>query len=241
MVFGLVTDDRDVMSLFMFLHGLTLNVDAYIKFLEEIPKSSGGSGWNQWRFLWINSIYSISIYFQVILVDISDKDIRVIFIFVEFWRQFTHRILCILFWGLTMWRKQWYSICEKWNKKDVVLGTQRNNNFQFLRWSLLIFIIKGFRTIVFILIVISTTFRTICPPPFFRCLSNSGTFTELQTTSFIYIFIYIYIYIHIRQKKFDISSLLTLLAFFYGVVCNRVVESSIGCMCSASVRIGPTI
>ena len=47
------------------------------------------------------------------------------------------------------------------------------------------FIIKGFRTIAFILIVISTRFRPICPPAFFRCLSNSGTFTELRTTSFI--------------------------------------------------------
>ena len=48
-----------------------------------------------------------------------------------------------------------------------------------------IFISKGFRTIVFIFIVISTTFRPIRPPAFFRCLSNSGTFTELRTTSFI--------------------------------------------------------
>ena len=48
----------------------------------------------------------------------------------------------------------------------------------------MIFIIKGFRTIVFIFIVISTTFRPICPPTFFRCLSNSGTYTELRTTSF---------------------------------------------------------
>ena len=47
------------------------------------------------------------------------------------------------------------------------------------------FIIKGFQTIVFIFIVISATFRSICPPAFFRCLSNSGTFTELRTTSFI--------------------------------------------------------
>ena len=46
------------------------------------------------------------------------------------------------------------------------------------------FIIKVFRTIVFIFII-STTFRPICPPAFFRCLSNSGTFTELRTTSFI--------------------------------------------------------
>ena len=48
-----------------------------------------------------------------------------------------------------------------------------------------IFIIKVFRTIVFIFIVISTTFRPICPPTFFRYLSNSGTFMELRTTSFI--------------------------------------------------------
>ena len=50
--------------------------------------------------------------------------------------------------------------------------------------QLLIFIIKGFRTIVFIFIVIST-FRPICPPAFFRCLSNLGTFMELRTMSFI--------------------------------------------------------
>ena len=41
---------------------------------------------------------------------------------------------------------------------------------KYLRWSLKIFIIKGFRTIVFIFIVISTTFWLICPPAFFRCL-----------------------------------------------------------------------
>ena len=45
--------------------------------------------------------------------------------------------------------------------------------------------LRFFWTIVFIFIVISTTFRPICPPAFFRCLSNSGTFTELRTTSFI--------------------------------------------------------
>ena len=32
---------------------------------------------------------------------------------------------------------------------------------------------------------LSTTFRSICPPAFFRCLSNSGTFTKLRMTSFI--------------------------------------------------------
>ena len=50
---------------------------------------------------------------------------------------------------------------------------------------MLIFIIKGFQTIIFIFIVISTTFRPIWPPAFFRYLSNSGTFTELRTSSFI--------------------------------------------------------
>ena len=38
-------------------------------------------------------------------------------------------------------------------------------------------IIKGFWTIVFIFIVIPTRFRLICPPAFFMCLSNSGTYT----------------------------------------------------------------
>ena len=47
------------------------------------------------------------------------------------------------------------------------------------------FIIKGFRTIVFIFIVSSTMFQPICSPAFFRCLSNSGTYTEVRTTSFI--------------------------------------------------------
>ena len=49
----------------------------------------------------------------------------------------------------------------------------------------MIFIIKGFQTIVFSFIVISTTFRPICPPAFFGCLSNSGTLTELRTLSLI--------------------------------------------------------
>ena len=40
---------------------------------------------------------------------------------------------------------------------------------KFLRRSSVIFIIKGFRTIVFIFIVISTMFQPICPPAFFRC------------------------------------------------------------------------
>ena len=56
---------------------------------------------------------------------------------------------------------------------------------KFLRRSLMIFIIKGFRTIIFIFIVISTMFRPICLPAFFRCFLNSGTYTGLQTTPFI--------------------------------------------------------
>ena len=48
----------------------------------------------------------------------------------------------------------------------------------------MIFIIEGFLTIVFIFFF-STTFRPICLPDFFRCLSHSGTYAELRTTSFI--------------------------------------------------------
>ena len=47
------------------------------------------------------------------------------------------------------------------------------------------FIINGIRTIVFIFIVISTMFQPICLPAFFRCLSNSGTYMEHRTMSFI--------------------------------------------------------
>ena len=36
----------------------------------------------------------------------------------------------------------------------------------------LFFVIKSFRTIVFIFII-STTFRPLCPPAFFMCLSNA--------------------------------------------------------------------
>ena len=68
---------------------------------------------------------------------------------------------------------------------ETLLKNKPHSLSKFLRQSLLIFIIKVFRTIVFIFIVISTTLWPICPPAFFRCLSNSGTFTELRTTSFI--------------------------------------------------------
>ena len=55
-----------------------------------------------------------------------------------------------------------------------------NKLSEFLRGSLMIFIIKGFRTIVFIFLVISTTFQAICPPAFFWCLSNSGTYMNFE-------------------------------------------------------------
>ena len=66
-----------------------------------------------------------------------------------------------------------------------IFGKGSVNQLVISRRQVRIFIIKGFRTIVFIFIVISTTFRPICPPAFFRCLSNSEIFTELRTTSFI--------------------------------------------------------
>ena len=56
---------------------------------------------------------------------------------------------------------------------------------QVVNHFLMIIIIKGFRTIVFILFVISATFRPLYPPAFFRCLSNLGTYIELRTMSFI--------------------------------------------------------
>ena len=72
---------------------------------------------------------------------------------------------------------------------DIKLLQLHNNTWNHLtvckQMISFFLIIKGFRIIVFIFIVISTTFRPICPPAFFRCLSNSGTFTELRTTSFI--------------------------------------------------------
>ena len=62
------------------------------------------------------------------------------------------------------------------------LGNKKANSYEtFL--SLSVFGLLSSSLLFFI--VISTTFRPICPPAFFRCLSNSGTFTELRTTSFI--------------------------------------------------------
>ena len=46
----------------------------------------------------------------------------------------------------------------------------------------MIFIIKGFRTIVFIFIVISTTLRPICLLAFFRCLAKKRQDDQLTPT-----------------------------------------------------------
>ena len=72
---------------------------------------------------------------------------------------------------------------QKW--KQEKFAPNESSLSKFLRRSLMIFIIKGFQTIVFNFILISAMFRPICPPAFFRCLSNSRTYTELRATSFI--------------------------------------------------------
>ena len=56
-------------------------------------------------------------------------------------------------------------------------------NFMFFN-ELTLVLLRSFSLMFFIFIVIST-FWLVCPPAFFRCLSNSGTFTKLRTTSFI--------------------------------------------------------
>ena len=72
----------------------------------------------------------------------------------------------------------WPKVCYIYTQPSCVW-------YHSIRISPEIFIIKDFWTIVLIFIVISTTFQLICPPAFFRCLSNSGTYMKLQTTSFI--------------------------------------------------------
>ena len=48
-----------------------------------------------------------------------------------------------------------------------------------------IFTLSVFGLLSSSLLLFFTTFRPICPPALFRCLSNLGTFTKLRTTSFI--------------------------------------------------------
>ena len=89
-------------------------------------------------------------------------------------------------WGFNADLSIWQT-CKQITKSAIIVMcfTISSYVFKFLRQSLMIFIIKGFWTIDFIFIVISTMFWPICPPAFFRCLLNPGTFTELRPTSFI--------------------------------------------------------
>ena len=87
---------------------------------------------------------------------------------------------CLWFWNSC------FNLCltfPRATKITLALNTQHKRILE--KNSFCVFIINGFRTIVFIIFVISTTFQPICPPAFFRCLSSSGTYTELRTTSFI--------------------------------------------------------
>ena len=79
-----------------------------------------------------------------------------------------------------------YFLCMKFGDIIVIRksSSERESPWNMPLW-MYIFIIKGFLTIVFIFIVISTTFRPIYHPAFFRFLSNSGTNTELWTKPFI--------------------------------------------------------
>ena len=54
---------------------------------------------------------------------------------------------------------------------------------EFFKRNLMIFIIQGFQTIIFIFIVIFSMFCLKCIPAFFRCLSNFEAYTDLQTCS----------------------------------------------------------
>ena len=86
---------------------------------------------------------------------------------------------------VTFWNFLVFFVKMKKEEGSGCKMTTRKWRFLFSPSFKNIFIVKGFRTIVFIFIVISTTFRSICPPVFFRCLSNSRIYRELRTTSFI--------------------------------------------------------
>ena len=88
-------------------------------------------------------------------------------------------------WMIYRPKRSEYNNEDDGNGPNILSDENYQGSSQKLRQITQIFIIKVFRTIVFIFIIISTTFRPICLPTFFRCLSNSGSFTELRTTSFI--------------------------------------------------------
>ena len=68
---------------------------------------------------------------------------------------------------------------------DYLKGKRKRQKTKEKKFRKKLFIFLSFRVFGLLFIVIFTTFRSICPPAFFRCLSNSGTYTELRTTSFI--------------------------------------------------------
>ena len=71
-------------------------------------------------------------------------------------------------WGLSSWLTCWTGTSYYLSK--------------FIWWSLIIIITLNIQTIDLIFIVMSTTFRSICPSAFFRCfMSNSGVYTESRT------------------------------------------------------------
>ena len=116
---------------------------------------------NTWWHLTVNYLYKDS-YFKLWL---SNKSLLV---------SWTHVTMHL---QMTVMKKKWFF-------KSLQLFVYDRNTWNHSNESWLfdgIFIIKAFRSIV---IVISTTFRPICQPAFSRCLSNSGTYAELRTTSF---------------------------------------------------------
>ena len=102
----------------------------------------------------------------------------------QFFKWILLNFLCVYMKGLFFSGFFFLIICIFLLISIITHGIDSLENY-YTKLTILIFIIKGFQTIVFIFIVISTMFRPICPLAFFTCLSNSRTFIELRTTSFI--------------------------------------------------------
>ena len=109
----------------------------------------------------------------------------------HYWRSRDELISDVLLWTPTHGRTKAgrpartyiQQLCEDKGCCPEDLPEAMNDREEWREWR--DFIIKGSRTIIFIFIVISATFRPICPPAFVRCLSNTGTYSELRTTSFV--------------------------------------------------------
>ena len=108
--------------------------------------------------------------------------------------------------------------------------------FTKLYW-LCFFIIKGFWTIVFIFIVISTTFRLKCTLAFFRCLSKPESYTELRTMSFIE-FAGLACSDSVNHNRVQALRIPLLL-----LACSQNWTSSVGCRkgCSSKFRVGSRV